>query len=215
MRIKGEVVKFLVSWIDPAAVSSEKKSFYTWIGFDLGKREPVEPLTNPGEPKNGLYASFIGNRSLGCAIVSLLTDYADAASTSKVRVLQFDPFIDTREVELKAKIWQMYPTPLRNGKALMYFNSGDNLLQLSKNRSEKQSEDDFQIHSNRKYCFQLAYGEQVLDIKWYNYGKPDDSEAKGVEEAGKKENPKAVIATNQRIYIVDKNLSILQNMNLA
>lgn len=80
----------------------------------------------------------------------------------------------------------------------MYFNSGDNLIQFNRNRTDKHSEDDFQIYANRKYCFQLAYDEQVLDIKWYNLGHRDEAEpgfsGEGVQ--AKKWNPKAVIATN-------------------
>jgi len=66
-------------------------------------------------------------------------------------------------------------------------------MQFSKNRMEKNSEDDLNIYSNRKFSFQLSYDEHAIDIRWYNITS----------------SPKALIATNQRMYIVDKNLAIL------
>ena len=50
----------------------------------------------------------------------------------------------------------------------MFYNISENLIQFSKNKSEsKYQEDDFNL--NRKYLFQFAYGERVIDIKWYNF----------------------------------------------
>lgn len=96
------------------------------------------------------------------------------------------------------KVQHLYTTPLRSGKVLLYYNVSENLLQFSKNRSEqKYSEDDFQIYQNRKYSFKLAYDEKVIDIRWYSFSSSSGG------------NPKAVIVSNQRIYIVDKNLSIV------
>lgn len=108
-------------------------------------------------------------------------------------MFQFDPFIDTREVTYAWKVRHIYASPFRLGKALMLYNVSENLLQFSKNRVDKYSEDDLSIYSNRKYSFQLSYDEHVVDICWF--GTPNV--------------PKSVIATNQRIYIVDKNLGIL------
>ena len=41
-----------------------------------------------------------------------------------------------------------------------------------------------------------------MDVRWYAF--TNDKGSSGT-------NPKAVIVSNQRIYIVDKNLSIIQN----
>ena len=57
----------------------------------------------------------------------------------------FDPFLDTKIVEIKGyKVVHIYPTPLRNGKVLLYYNITDNSLLFSRNRVEtKYAEDDF------------------------------------------------------------------------
>jgi hypothetical protein len=70
-----------------------------------------------------------------------------------LRVFQFDPFTDTREINLMHRIQHIYNTPLRNGKALLFYNVGENLLQFSKNRVDKHEDEDFSVYTNRKYCF--------------------------------------------------------------
>ena len=101
------------------------------------------------------------------------------------------------------KVLHIYTTPFVNGKVIMFYNVSENLLQFSKNKADsKYAEDDFGIYSNRKYSFQLSYDERVMDVRWFNFKYTDSNKAK------------AVIASNQRIYIVDKNLSVLQNFSL-
>lgn len=52
----------------------------------------------------------------------------------------------------------------------MYYNITENLIQFSKNKSEsKYAEDDYGLYANRKYSFMLAYGERVMEIKWYGF----------------------------------------------
>lgn len=53
---------------------------------------------------------------------------AAVQSSSKLRIFQFDPFLDSREVNLHVKVLQMYPSPLRQGKVLLYYNITENLL---------------------------------------------------------------------------------------
>ena len=68
------------------------------------------------------------------------------------------------------RVLDLYATPLRQGKVLMFYNISENSIQFSKNRSESRyQEDDFGIYVNRKYSFKLAYDERVIDIKWYNF----------------------------------------------
>ena len=139
----------------------------------------------------------------------------------------------------------MYPTPLRQGKVLLFYNLDENILQFSKNKGERNSDDDFGLYSNRKYAFKLAYDERVVDVKWIvtanasmgdgsprggKHGSPArGSRTNNFEDLGSASKSKlsstgslsssstfkAVIVTNQRIYIVDKHLSIIQNFNLV
>lgn len=73
-------------------------------------------------------------------------------------------------------------------------------MTFSKNRIEKNNIGDFDILLNRKYSLKLAYDERVLDVKWTGFSADfasfSDRQLKGV------------VATNQRIYIVDDKLAV-------
>lgn len=74
----------------------------------------------------------------------------------------------------------MYPTPLRRGKVLLYYNISENMLQFSKNKSEsKYAEDDYGLYVNRKYSWKLAPDERVLDVKWIGAVEPVGKAAAG------------------------------------
>ena len=94
----------------------------------MAKGTILKELSNCDPPKHGLYATFlVGEASkrdkeyhydnLGESIVCLDQDIACLPSssmlTSKLRIFQFDPFLDTREVNLKQKVQHVYATPLR------------------------------------------------------------------------------------------------------
>lgn len=110
------------------------------------------------------------------------------------------------------------------------------MIQFSKNRSESRfNEEEFSIFQNRNYSFQLSYDERLVDLRWFNlFAKSGDlnqqqfasslssieSQSAGLRSSRtsndpNKPKPKAVIATNQRICIVDRNLGILQNYSLV
>ena len=140
-------------------------------------------------PKQGSYPTFLlgepssradaqGNTwqyfdNLNETIVCLINDAADQGSAaplkSKLRLFQFDPFIDTREVSLMQNVQHVYATPIRQGKAVNYYNVTENLIQFSKNRSESRfNEEEFGIFQNRNYSFQLSYDERLIDLRWFN-----------------------------------------------
>lgn len=71
-------------------------------------------------------------------------------------MFMFDPFLDMKEVKLKAPISSVFPTPLRHGKVLLFYNRADNLLVFSKNyNSGKYPETDLQVDSAQKVFFQF------------------------------------------------------------
>lgn len=175
-----------------------------------------------------LSSTISGSSSLGAQDGDEAQQNAGASllSNSKLRIYQFDPFLDSREVNLHVKVLQMYPTPLRRGKVLLYYNISENMLQFSKNRSEsKYAEDDFGLYVNRKYTWKLAPDERVLDVKWIGaveaQGKAGAGEEPRSALAGsalasehRKQSVRVVILTQQRIYIADKNFVIVQNFGL-
>jgi hypothetical protein len=75
----------------------------------------------------------------------------------------------------------------------------DNLLTFSKNRVDKNEVSDYGILVSRNYGLKLSYDERVFDVKWTGFASDFASVDKQI---------KGVVATNQRIYIVDDKLAV-------
>lgn len=103
------------------------------------------------------------------------------------------------EVNLSSKIVGLFWTPLRDGLAVLYELEQDNILTFSKNRLDKHEVSDFEILFNRSYGLKLAYDERVLDVKWTGFSCDFTQTDRHV---------KGLVATNQRVYIVDDKLAV-------
>jgi hypothetical protein len=90
----------------------------------------LEDDSNKDPPKQGLYAKFLVGDQLTDSIVCLDHDctMGSVAQTSKLKIFHFDPFLDTREINLMQKVQHLYTTPIRSGKVLLYYNVSENLL---------------------------------------------------------------------------------------
>lgn len=126
-------VKFLIAWMDTHAAMPGEKHLFTWVCFDYKNNQIVAERSNMEAPKQGSYPTFLlgeptpradaqGNTwqyfdNLNETIVCLINDAADQGSAappkSKLRLFQFDPFIDTREVSLMQNVQHVYATPIR------------------------------------------------------------------------------------------------------
>ena len=73
------------------------------------------------------------------------------------------------EVRLSSKVSGVYWTPLRDGLAVLYELTQDNLLTFSKNRLEKNKVKDFGVLVNRSIGLKLHYEERVFDVKWTGF----------------------------------------------
>ena len=148
MRQNKNIIKFLISWSDPRAATTDKKYLFTWISFDLETAKVIPEQSNCDGPKFGLYVTFLVgvpsairqrsgsvafhydnlNESIVCLDHDIATQASSSTQTSKLRVFQFDPFLDTREINLQQRVQHVYATPWRAGKVVMFYNVSENLL---------------------------------------------------------------------------------------
>jgi len=59
MRQNRNIIKFLLSWADPRASSSDKKYLFTWISYDIATAKIIADQSNCDGPKIGVYATFL------------------------------------------------------------------------------------------------------------------------------------------------------------
>jgi len=79
----------------------------------------------------------------------------------------------------------VYPTPVRSGKAVLFYNTTDHLLQFSRNHLERYAEDDYKMDAKKKNSFSLDFGERVLDIKWYGLQGPSEKQPAAPQKKGR------------------------------
>ena len=59
MRQNRNIIKFLLSWADPRASSSDKKYLFTWISYDIATAKIIADQSNCDGPRYGVYATFL------------------------------------------------------------------------------------------------------------------------------------------------------------
>ena len=73
------------------------------------------------------------------------------------------------EIRLSSQVKGVYWTPMRDGLAVLYELSKENLLTFSKNRLDRYSVKDFGILASRNIGLKLHYEERIFDVKWTGF----------------------------------------------
>ena len=153
----------------------------------------------------GKYGIYLGKLDYSDPSILILNQDMKSVMVVSLDHGDLDSKLPRGEVSLSSKVVGLFWTPLRDGLVVLYEMEQDNILTFSKNRLDKKDVGDFDILVNRSYGLKLAYDERVFDVRWTGFS----SDFVGVDK-----QLKGVVATNQRIYIVDDKLCVQSMIKL-
>jgi hypothetical protein len=149
---------------------------------------------------SGIDCIFIGNEKDESPPLVVLQEDMQTIMITELKVKD-DLGLPRGDLKLNTMIKALYPTPFRNGLAVIYL--WQNKVKFSKNRFEEHNFDDFTILEGTRDYFRLNYDEVIFHIVWQSL---EDSTEETVHGA---------LITNERICIIDSHLKPLKSVKIS
>lgn len=149
---------------------------------------------------SGIDCIFIGNERDESPPLLILQEDMQTIMITELKVKD-DIGLPRGDLKLKTMIKSLYPTPFRNGLAVVYV--CNNKIKFSRNRMEENSFDDFKILEGTRDYFRLNYNEVIFNIVWQDSVNRSEEDIHGA------------LITNEKIHIINSRLRSLQSIRIG